>query len=38
MFRQEQREQEDREKKRAETDKPSGLLARMKATGWEPRQ
>ncbi|MCE7060685.1 hypothetical protein [Dyadobacter sp. CY343] len=38
MFRQEQRDQEDREKKRAETDKPSGLLARMKATGWEPRQ
>ncbi|CAG5067311.1 hypothetical protein DYBT9623_00031 [Dyadobacter sp. CECT 9623] len=35
MFRQEQREQEDREKKRAEKDKPFGLLARMKATGWE---
>ncbi|CAG5068871.1 hypothetical protein DYBT9623_01603 [Dyadobacter sp. CECT 9623] len=38
MFRQEQREQEDREKKRAEKDKPFGLLARMKATGWEPGQ
>ncbi|MCE7060687.1 hypothetical protein [Dyadobacter sp. CY343] len=38
MFRQEQREQEDREKKKAEKDKPFGLLARMKATGWEPGQ
>ncbi|CAG5068876.1 hypothetical protein DYBT9623_01608 [Dyadobacter sp. CECT 9623] len=38
MFRQEQRQQEDREKKRAEKDKPFGLLARMKATGWEPGQ
>ncbi|CAG5068873.1 hypothetical protein DYBT9623_01605 [Dyadobacter sp. CECT 9623] len=38
MFRQEQREQEDREKKRAEKDKPFGLLARMKASGLEPGQ
>lgn len=36
MFRQMQREQEERDKKREGEKKPFGLIARMQADGWQP--